>query len=562
MLELIAAAVTVGQYISVWKCIPVLIVLLLWGRLVTWIDKDAQAVMLPRVPINLANLMGGIAGLVLFFALPGFVIALAALCAFVAAETGVYLTLRSQKVGLNDISDQFSGWLKSFSSGEKEVKIIQGEVQLIGRDGNLMAAPDAESPLWPAYEAVQTLLAEPLRRNAEQIDLIPADGTATVRYIVDGVAYPGTSLDMARAASAVRFLKEFTGLDLNEKRKPQLSSVKVSVDGKRRDLQIQTAGSTAGEQLRASVDVKNRHTLKLEELGVTQDQFDVISEIIADPSGIVIVSAPKGHGMTTLQYAILRKHDAFLKLIHTIEPSLEAELEGITQNKVPAGAPGEPLRTVQWVIDQEPDVILMSRVEDAKVALALARYAATGKRVYVGLRATSAFDAMAAWRQLIGDDSAAVKDLRMIINSRVMRKLCSACKAGYAPDPATLRKLNIDPDKVGKLYQARTQPMHDAKGNVVLCEFCKELHFRGRTGVYEILLVDDDARAVIEAGGSENQLKAVFRKQRGRYLQEMAIAQVAAGETSIQEVLRVLKPEQKPPGTGPAPARPAPRPAA
>jgi general secretion pathway protein E len=138
----------------------------------------------------------------------------------------------------------------------------------------------------------------------------------------------------------------------------------------------------------------------------------------------------------------------------------------------------------------------------------------------------------------------------MIINARVMRKLCPSCKAGYTPDPGTLKKLSLDPEKVGKLYQARTQPLRDPKGNPIPCEFCKELMFKGRIGVYEILVVDDDVKAVVEAGGSANQLKAAFRKQRGMYLQENALLQVAIGETSIQEVLRVMRAEDAPKSGG------------
>jgi general secretion pathway protein E len=134
-----------------------------------------------------------------------------------------------------------------------------------------------------------------------------------------------------------------------------------------------------------------------------------------------------------------------------------------------------------------------------------------------------------------------------------MRRLCAACKAGYTPDPTTLRKLNMDPDKIERLYQARTQPMRDAKGNPIVCEFCKELYFKGRIGVYELFLIDDDVRSVVEAGGSLNQLKAAFRKQRGKYLQEAALAQVEAGETSVQEVLRVMKDD------GGSAAKPKPR---
>jgi type II secretory ATPase GspE/PulE/Tfp pilus assembly ATPase PilB-like protein len=103
----------------------------------------------------------------------------------------------------------------------------------------------------------------------------------------------------------------------------------------------------------------------------------------------------------------------------------------------------------------------------------------------------------------------------------------------------------MDPNRVTQLFQARTQPLRDPKGNPMTCDFCVDLRFKGRFGVYEVFNIDDEVRSAVVAGGTLNQLKTIFRKLRGRYLQEMALAQVEAGETSVQEVLRVLKgPEQ------------------
>ena len=369
---------------------------------------------------------------------------------------------------------------------------------------------------------------------------------------MDGVAYAGNQMDRARAAAAIEYVKAIAGMDIAEKRKPQSGSLKVSLDGQKRELQLQTAGSKAGEQLRAVVDPKKKYQEKLEDLGLSEDQLETVRSVIHENSGVVLISSPRGQGLTTTLYAVLRAHDAFLQHIQTIEPDQQTDLEGITQNKLPAQpATGEELKAVSWAISQEPDVIMISSVQDPKSAAALAKYAQEGRRIYIGLRAGSTFDALAAWRKLIGEDTAAMRNLSMIISGRVVRRLCGACKAGYTPDPSTLRKLNMDPDKVGKLYQARTQPMRDQKGNPVLCDFCKELYFKGRTGVYEIFVIDDDVKATIEAGGSINQLKAAFRKQRGKYLQEAALAQVEAGETSVQEVLRVMKSDDN----KPAPAR-------
>ena len=120
-----------------------------------------------------------------------------------------------------------------------------------------------------------------------------------------------------------------------------------------------------------------------------------------------------------------------------------------------------------------------------------------------------------------------MKHLKFVINGRVVRKLCMACKVGYTADPETLRRLNMSPDKVGKLFQARTQPLRDPKGNPIVCEFCQDMHFVDRVGVYETFVIDDEVRAAMIAGGSVNQLKALFRKQRQKYLQEAALARGA-----------------------------------
>ncbi|HLL89898.1 MAG TPA: hypothetical protein VK324_11410, partial [Tepidisphaeraceae bacterium] len=244
--------------------------------------------------------------------------------------------------------------------------------------------------------------------------------------------------------------------------------------------------------------------------------------------------------------------------IQTLERDQEVDLEGVTQNKLAALPPaGEEAKQARWLTDQEPDIVMLDKVEDPVTARHLIGYAAE-KRVYVGVRAGNATEAITAWRKVVGDDRLASGRLSMVIAGRVLRKLCGACKVGYAPDPNTLRKLNMSPETVDKLYQARTQPMKNDKGEIIPCEFCHELRFKGRTGVYEVMVVDDEARQVLATGGSANQLKAIFRKQKGKYLQEEALGIVQRGDTSVQEVLRVLKPADAPTAGGKAPPPPPP----
>lgn len=538
-LSALLGAIQGGDYINAFKLIPPLLILFVWARLLTWADKDAVDAHLPRVPLNLSFLGGFVLAFALFFLLPNFWIAFAVLLLLFGAEIGAYLHIRRKNVGLGDLRKQFDAWIKSFKSKKKNVKLEPGRVGLVMRGGGLITPPEDDSPARPAYDAVQKSLSEPLVKGAEEIDLVPEENGLAVRYRVDGFEYRGTLIDKTVGAEAISFLKQLIGLDVEDKRKPQAGTLKVTMDGKRHELNLQTAGTRNGEYARIAVDLKTRHEMPLDQLGLTQRQLEILKALIAEKNGIVLVSAPRRQGLTTLLYGIIRGHDAFLTFIQTLEREPARDLEGITQNRFAANAtPAEETKQVDWLISQEPDIILVDQIDAPQTAANLIKFAKAGKRVYVGMRAANTFEALEQWRKLVGDDRRATEALRLVINGRVLRKLCTACKFAYAPDPMTLRKLGINPDKVSTLFQARTQPLRDQKGNPVPCEFCNDLHFKGRTGVFETLVVDDEVRDIINAGRSPNQ---VFRKQRGKYLQEEALGLVERGETSVQEVLRVFK---------------------
>jgi general secretion pathway protein E len=479
---------------------------------------------------------------ILVLMLPGFGIALALFFVILVAEAAAYLVMRNQKVGLNDLGKQFNAWIKGMGKKEKEVKAEAGEVVLINRKGNPIPPPEADSPERGAFAAVQELLTEPLRRNAERIEMRPSEGAASVRYSVDGVAIEGRAIAREDAAAGVTLLKQLAGLDLNDRRKPQVGTTKVLLDSRKRDLEIRTAGSTAGESVVIEVEPKKRHDFRIDELGLTDDQLNAVEEVIGTGEGIVLLSAPPGQGLTTLLYAVVRRHDAFLSHIQTVERDPKVDLEGISQNKLAANAPpAEEAKLVNWVCAQEPDVLMVDKVEDARSAADLIKFAATGRRVYVGIRAGSTFEALKAWRTVVGDDKLAMKQLKLIISGRTVRLLCTACKMDYNPDPEMLRKNNIPPEKVNKLYTARTQPLRDQRGHEMVCEFCLDLRFKGRTGIYEVFVIDEEIANVVIAGGSVNQLAMLFKKQRQRDLRGQGLARAVRGDTSLQEVSRVLK---------------------
>jgi type II secretory ATPase GspE/PulE/Tfp pilus assembly ATPase PilB-like protein len=537
------AAIQLGGYINPWKLVPPILVLLIWVRVLTWIDKDVKTARLPREIINSAMLAGLVLGYLLFFILPGFAPALAALCGLFSISVTLYLALRARKIGLDDLT----GKLKNFGAGltkksaPKEATAAAGQLLLLTNKGAAQPAPGSDSPDRMQYDAAQQLLTKPLRYGMERLDLTAGE-MASVNYVVDGVRYEGDPLDRNKAGAAVQYLKRIAGLDLNERRKPQTGTFRTLLDNVRHEIQITTLGSSAGESMRLVSDPRSRHDFKLDTLGFSDEQLQLVQNLMIDTGGVVLLAAPPGHGLTSLAYAMIRGHDAFMYHVHTVERAPELELEGITQNKLPANVnPAEEAKQVEWVISQEPDVMLVGMVEDSRVAQDLARFASDARRVYVGMHAVNTFDAINQWRKLVGDDELAISQLKAVIAGRLVRRLCSACKMGYAPDPNQLRKLNMDPAVVTKLYAARKEPMRDAKGNVVPCTFCHDLAYTGRFGVYEVFVIDDEVRQIVRSGGSDNQIKTIFRKQQGQLLQELAVAHVRVGETSLEEVLRVLR---------------------
>lgn len=556
---ILAAAGEAGGYLSIVKVLPIVVLFLGWMWILTWIDKDTEAAHLPRELLNSGLFIGSLVAFALFLLLPNYWVALGAYVVLFFASVGTYLAIRNKQVGLDDLKRDFATWKSGMRSTKKKQKAKADQILFATKQGNGVVEPEEEEPEYLGYTAAQEMLLTPFRKEAEVIELRAGEGNGTVQYIVDGVGYPLTTMDKGKSAACVTFLKGVAGMDVEDRRKPQTGLMRATVDGKRRDLEIRTAGTTAGESMRVSVDPKKRADLKLEDLGFSPEQLEAMKACIAEQKGIVLVAAPRQQGLTTMLYSILRSHDAFLNHIQTIEHAPREEMEGITQNKLAAAvSAAEEYKLVQWVTSQQPDVLMIDEITNPSSAKELVRAAleGDGRRIYLGMRQGSTFDALTAWRALVGDDALAARALKMIISGRVMRRLCMACKVGYSPDPETLRKLNMEPSKVDKLYQARTQPLLDAKGNPIACEFCHDLRYKRRFGVYETFPIDDEVRQVAAAGASVNQLKTLFRKQRCRYLQEVALAQVQAGETSVQEVLRVLKGSQSaakaPPTTVPS----------
>lgn len=551
----VLAAGEYGQYLAWWKAVPFLLIFFAWCKALAWSDKDAVDAHLPREPLNAGNLAGLLLAFLLFLLLPNFLLATAVFALLFAIEAGVYLSLRNQKVGLADLKqrvrDAVANLGKRGDARREAAQAASGAVMLYDAKGKPVPTPGAEDPDFAVYDAAQQILDEPLSKRAERVELVRRNGAVRVLYNVDGVNYEGRSIAPDVAGAGIEYLKRLAGMDVADRRKPQAGKLKARRDAANHDLRVKTSGSTAGETLSVEVDPGGRHAHKIDDLGLLPEQLQAVLDSMNEP-GVVIVAAPDGMGLTSALYAILRRHDAFLQHLQTIERKPAADLEGITQNALETREPNETHDKFRWIASQEPDAIMVAEANDPEVVREAARFAAIGKKVYLGLRAGSTFDALNIYRRLAGaDEKAATKQVKLVIAGRVMRRLCEATKVPYEPDDKTLKLLGAKRGTVERLYKPHLGPLRDANGREVPDEFCGGLGYKGRFGTYEVLGVTDEVREAVRGGGS-GALRAAFRRQGQKYLQEAALARVIAGETSLQEVLRVMKSGEEKPSTKPA----------
>jgi type II secretory ATPase GspE/PulE/Tfp pilus assembly ATPase PilB-like protein len=327
---------------------------------------------------------------------------------------------------------------------------------------------------------------------------------------------------------------------MDEKRKPQKGIFKIRQGEASTKWEAATAGSTAGEQIRLK-QIMQQTITRLADIGLAPDQQEQMTKIRDLKQGLFIVSGPKKTGVTTTFYALLRSHDAFINSISTLEMQPSAELPNITQEIFTLSDTGTTTyaKKLQAIIRMGPDIVGVADCRDAETARTACKAAGDDKLVYVALKAGSVKRAIGKWLELVDDRDLAIETVCGISNQRLLRKLCNECKQAYAPNKELLRKFNIPAERAKVLYRAG-KVQYDKHGKAVICENCQGTGFVGRTGVFELITINDELRNAMKQSKSLSEIGSQLRGAKMLYLQEQALRKVVDGETSINEMLRVF----------------------
>ncbi len=375
----------------------------------------------------------------------------------------------------------------------------------------------------PIIRLINALLAEAIREDASDVHIETFEKDLSVRFRVDGVMREVVRPKRALAPLLVSRIKVMAKLDIAEKRIPQDGRIPLRIGGREVDVRVSTLPSANGERVVLRILDKQAGRLTLPNLGMRRDVLELLREVVHRPHGIFLVTGPTGSGKTTTLYASLTELSTRTMNILTIEDPIEYNLTGIGQTQVNQRADMTFARGLRAILRQDPDVVMVGEIRDLETAEIAIQASLTGHLVMSTLHTNTAVGAVVRLVDQGVEPFLVASSLAGVLAQRLVRVLCNQCKEPVAP--SAVDRHFLEADDCATIYRARG------------CEACGHSGYRGRTGIYELIVGDDTMRELIHDRASEQTL---FRHARERFpsIREDGRAKVRQGTTTVEEVMK------------------------
>lgn len=542
------AVIEFGSYLSIVKLAAFVVLFVISLPAVAWVGRDSVQVKTSH-SLWLAIALGAVGlGAILWLLIPLFIAGIVIYILLVGAAIIGYGFHRDSLVNEYDKVMTADG-IKSLFSRKGEVKAEAIDFTIYTANRNEVEPVAPKTPDYLGWKLTTDLIREILTRRVSDLSFVPAGQSWNLSYTIDGLAIAQPQRRREEAELIMKFFKHLADLDLAEIRKPQTGKFTVRKDKSDIKYSVRTAGSTVGEQMTI---IREEATQRkgLGELGLTQEQITQLEPLRELRHGLVLVAGQRNTGVTTTFYSLLRRHDAFLNSVMTVEKRPAAELNQITQTIYSLSDTGTASysQKIGQILRSDPDIVGIGDCSDEQTAVMLVK-AAQEKLVYVTLESPSIVHALGKMLKWVGNDKDAMIDvLAGMTCQKLLRDLCDACKEAYEPNKELLKKFNIPADRVQLLYRAG-EPKADKKGRPIVCEKCQGMGFYGRSALFETVVVDEKLRQALKQCANIQEMAVQLRRAKMLYLQEQAIRRVIEGKTAINEVIREFTPP-KPAGPG------------
>jgi type II secretion system protein E len=380
---------------------------------------------------------------------------------------------------------------------------------------------------------VNQIITDAYKNRATDIHIEPFEQDLRIRYRIDGVLHEIPAPDSIKRfeATIVSRNKIMAELNIAEKRLPQDGRIRLSLEGEEIDIRVSTIPTIWGESIDLRMLPRHRVLLGLEQLGVEDADLKMIEKLIRLPHGIILVTGPTGSGKTTTLYAGLSRINATDKMIVTVEDPVEYQLKGINQIQVKPKIGLTFAEGLRSILRQDPNIIMVGEIRDPETAEIAIRASLTGHLVFSTLHTNDACGAITRLVDMGIPPYLVSSSVEAALAQRLVRKLCLKCRVQYAMDEEMAKELGLDPADIcsREIYKA------SATG----CQECNYMGYKGRTGIYELLLIDDEIRRLIVEKEPISVIKKRAMNSGMRTLAMDGFNKVSQGITSIEEVLRV-----------------------
>jgi type II secretory ATPase GspE/PulE/Tfp pilus assembly ATPase PilB-like protein len=382
---------------------------------------------------------------------------------------------------------------------------------------------------------VNQILSEAVKERATDIHLEPFQDELRVRFRIDGILYDINIPETIKYfhPAIVSRIKIMARLNIAERRLPQDGRMKIKIGDQELDLRVSTIPTITGESVQIRI-LSSGFFLEMEKLGLSPDELKIIGSVIEKPHGIIFVTGPTGSGKSTTLYAALAKINSSSVKIITIEDPVEYQLRGVNQIQVNPQIGFTFSTALRHMLRHDPDVMMVGEVRDYETAEIAIRSALTGHLVFSTLHTNDAAGAVTRLLDMGIEPFLVSSSLECLIAQRLIRVLCPKCKVMVKPRPellAQIKDVEFDPHKI---------EFYEGKG----CEECRFTGYRGRTGIYEIILITEPIREMILARASSQQVKQKAVTQGMRTLRQDGLGKVLKGITTLSEVIRVTQQEE------------------
>ena len=382
----------------------------------------------------------------------------------------------------------------------------------------------------PIIRLINALLSEAIKEEASDIHIETYEKQLVVRFRVDGVLKEVLKPNRKLSSLLVSRIKVMARLDIAEKRVPQDGRISLRIAGRAVDVRVSTMPSSHGERVVMRLLDKNAGSLDLRQLGMTESlrlQFD---DLLRKPHGIILVTGPTGSGKSTTLYAGLTEINSKGTNILTVEDPIEYDLEGIGQTQVNTKVDMTFARGLRAILRQDPDVVMIGEIRDLETAHIAVQASLTGHMVISTLHTNTASGAITRMQDMGIESFLVSSSLLGVLAQRLVRTLCNECKEAHEPDERERDMLGIEANSNDVIYRATG------------CKHCGNNGYKGRTGIHELLTVDDPIRELIHVGKGELAIEKYIRSV-SPSIRHDGMKKVRAGITTLEEVLRVTREE-------------------